>query len=51
MGSAPTDNESYGEGFKDNVSMSDAIAELITVVKAENVYLWEQSYGRTCTNH
>ena len=50
MGRAFTDrysmiNFNYPESFKDNVSMSDAIAELITILKAENVYLWGQSYG------
>lgn len=35
----------YPMGFTDNESLSDAIAELIKHLKAENVYLWGQSYG------
>lgn len=35
----------YPMDFKDNVATADAIAELIKYLKAENVYLWGQSYG------
>ncbi len=35
----------YPMGFKDNGTLADAIAELIRRTKAENVYLWGQSYG------
>lgn len=35
----------YPMNFKDNVATADAIAELIKYLKAENVYLWGQSYG------
>lgn len=35
----------YPMDFKDNIATVDAIAELIKYLKAENVYLWGQSYG------
>ncbi len=35
----------YPMDFKDNVATADAIYELIRYLKAENVYLWGQSYG------
>ena len=35
----------YPMAFKDNEATADAIAELIKYLKAENVYLWGQSYG------
>ena len=38
-------NFNYPMGFQDNDRMADAIAELIKSLKAENVYLWGQSYG------
>ena len=35
----------YPMDFKNNIDTADAIAELIKYLKAENVYLWGQSYG------
>ncbi len=35
----------YPMAFKDNEATADAIYELIKHLKAENVYLWGQSYG------
>ncbi len=35
----------YPMAFKDNEATADAIAELIKYLKAENVYIWGQSYG------
>ena len=35
----------YPMNFKGNEDTADAIAELITYLKAENVYYWGQSYG------
>lgn len=35
----------YPMDFKDNEATADAIYELIKHLKAENVYLWGQSYG------
>ncbi len=35
----------YPMAFKNNIATADAIAELIKYLKAENVYLWGQSYG------
>jgi len=35
----------YPMDFKGNTATADAIAELITYLKAENVYFWGQSYG------
>lgn len=35
----------YPMDFKGNEATADAIAELITYLKAENVYFWGQSYG------
>lgn len=38
-------NFNYPIAFSDNEKTADAIAELIQYLKAENVYLWGQSYG------
>ena len=38
-------NFNYPMGYTDNEKLSDAIAELIKYLKAENVYFWGQSYG------
>ena len=38
-------NFNYPMGYTDNETLSDAIASLIKNLKAENVYLWGQSYG------
>lgn len=38
-------NFNYPMAYKNNEQLSDAIAELIRTLKAENVYLWGQSYG------
>lgn len=38
-------NFNYPMAYKDNEQLADAIAELIRTLKAENVYLWGQSYG------
>lgn len=35
----------YPIAYEDNEKTADAIAELIRTVRAENVYLWGQSYG------
>lgn len=35
----------YPMDFKDNIATADAVAELIKYLKAENVYIWGQSYG------
>ena len=35
----------YPMAFKNNIATADAIAELIKYLKAENVYIWGQSYG------
>ena len=35
----------YPMDFKGNEETADAIAELVTYLKAENVYFWGQSYG------
>ncbi|MCM1578039.1 MAG: alpha/beta hydrolase [Ruminococcus sp.] len=38
-------NFNYPLSYKNNDTLADAVAELIKVLKAENVYLWGQSYG------
>ncbi|MCM1087582.1 MAG: alpha/beta hydrolase [Lachnoclostridium sp.] len=38
-------NFNYPLAYKNNEQLADAIAELIRTLKAENVYLWGQSYG------
>lgn len=38
-------NFNYPMAFENNEQQADAIAELIRTLKAENVYLWGQSYG------
>ncbi|MCM1127260.1 MAG: alpha/beta hydrolase [Lachnospiraceae bacterium] len=38
-------NFNYPMAYEDNERLADAVAELIRTLKAENVYLWGQSYG------
>ncbi|MCM1524963.1 MAG: alpha/beta hydrolase [Ruminococcus sp.] len=38
-------NFNYPMSYKSNDLLADAVAELIRALKAENVYLWGQSYG------
>ncbi|MCM1102185.1 MAG: alpha/beta hydrolase [Clostridium sp.] len=38
-------NFNYPPDYDNNERLADAIAELIRTLKAENVYLWGQSYG------